>query len=62
MEKKEKYKIVVCPHTGKEVVAMYNSGDRDGFPDYLCLHNEENLEKDAKDVEYFRKTGKLAPI
>ena len=55
----EKFKIVVCPHTNKEVLGMYNPGDTDGYPDYLCLHNEENPEQDAEDVEHFRKTGKI---
>ncbi len=54
-----KYKIIICPHTNEEVVGLYDEGSRDGYPDYLCLHNEEDLEKDREDVEHFRKTGKI---
>lgn len=56
----QEFKVVVCPHTEKEVVAMYSPGDTDGFPDYLCLHNDDEV-MDVEDVEYFKSTGQVKP-
>lgn len=53
-------KVVVCPHTGKEVVGWYQPGNTDGFPDYLCLHNDDD-ELDAEDVAYFKLHNKIKP-
>lgn len=55
----ENVKIVVCEHTGKEVLAQFFKEDvteeNDGW---LHLHNEDE-EDDRVDVEYFKENGKV---
>lgn len=55
----ENIKIVMCEHTGKEVLAQFFEGDvteeNDGW---LHLHNEDE-EDDKVDVDYFRENGKV---
>ena len=55
----ENIKIVICEHSGKEVLAQFFKGEfTEENDEWIHLHNEDE-ENDKVDVEYFRKTGKL---
>lgn len=50
----EKYKVIHCKYTNKEVVAVWDHRENGWFH----LHNETE-EQDLQDVEYFNLTGYL---
>lgn len=55
----ENIKIVMCEHTGKEVLAQFFEGDvTEENDEWLHLHNEDE-EDDRVDVEYFKENGKV---
>lgn len=55
----ENIKIVLCEHTGKEVLAQFFEQDVSENNDgWLHLHNEDE-EDDLVDVKHFRNTGEI---